>query len=319
MIKKVLINDKISKVGINYLKQHNIKVFEEKISQENLIHFINKMNINVLLVRSSTEVGKDIIDECQSIEIIARAGVGLDNIDVEYATKKGVYVINSPFASSKAVAELVFAHFFSISRYLYNCKKSIIDNKYNFDYLKKECSAGTELHGKILGVIGFGRIGIEVIKIGLSLGMKILVNDVDSIKKSINLDFYDGQNLIFNFDITDFKKLIKNSDYISLHIPKQKKYLLDKKEFDLMKDGVIIANVSRSGLINETELINAIKFGKVQAAALDVFDNKILSNIELIMNDKISISPHIGGSTIEAQNRISKDLAIQIINILKKN
>lgn len=317
---KVLVNDSLSKVGINYLKDNNIEVFEKKISQEQLINFINKNNINVLLVRSSTEVRKDIIDACPSIKIIGRSGVGLDNIDVEYAKKKGIHVINSPSASSKSVAELVFAHFFSIARYLYDFKKKIIiENQYQFNKFKKECSSGTELYGKTLGVIGFGRIGIETVKIGLALGMKILVNDFDDIKnnQSINLEFFNGKSMTFTFKLTSFKELIQSADYISLHVPKQKEYLFNKKEFDMMKDGVVIANVSRGGLIDENALINAIKSGKVKAAALDVFENEIIPNMELIMNNKIFISPHIGGSTIESQDRISKDLALQIMTILK--
>lgn len=317
---KVLVNDGISKVGIDYLKEYNIQVFEQKVAQEKLIDFINKININVLLVRSSTEVRKNIIDACPSIKIIGRAGVGLDNIDVEYATKKGINVICSPSASSRSVAELVFAHFFSIARFLYNCQKNIIiNNKYNFDDLKKKCGSGTELNGKTLGVIGCGRIGIETIKIGLSLGMKILVNDCynDNKKKVITLDFFNGQSINFNFELTSFKELIQNADYISLHVPKQEKYLFSTQEFNLIKHGVVIVNVSRAGLIDEIALINAIKSKKVKAAALDVFENEVHPNMELIKNDNIFISPHIGGSTIEAQNRISQDLAIQIINILR--
>lgn len=316
---KVLANDGISKSGIRYLQNYNIDVLEKKISQEELINFINDNHVDFLLVRSETQVKKELIDSCPSIKIIGRGGVGMDNIDVKYAEKKGIYVINTPHASSKSVAELVFAHFLSISRFLHDSNRKMpIEGSTKFYSLKESYAKSIELNGKILGVIGFGHIGVETIKIGLGLGMKVLVNDL-FIKKSktVTLNFFDGQKIDFKFNIISFKELIQNSDYISFHIPKQEKYLIKKEEFELMKDGVIIANTARGGIIDENALINALESGKVKGAALDVFENEPHPKIKLLMNSKVSISPHIGGNTLETQERIGKELAVQIINWLK--
>lgn len=317
---KVLANDGISKKAINYLKENGIKVLEKKIIQSELINFINKNFITILLVRSATEVRKELIDNCPSIKIIGRLGVGLDNIDTIYAKKKGIHVVNSLNASAKSVAELVFSHFFSISRNLHNFNREIsFLNNLNFLKLKKKYNKGQELYGKTLGVIGCGKIGIETIKLGIKIGMKIVAYDL-FINKSqiITLNFFDKQKIKFKLDLSPLDKVIKISDYISIHVPKQNKYLLDEKEFNLMKKDVIIVNTSRGGVINEDALINFLNFGKIRGAGLDVFENEPIVNPNILNNNKISFSPHIGGSTIEAQDRISCELAFKIVNYLSK-
>mgnify|MGYP001280423035 FL=1 len=316
---KILANDGISENGINKLESNNFIVINSKIEQEDLIDFINENNIEVLLVRSATKARKILIDKCPNLKIIGRGGVGMDNIDVEYAKNKGIHVINTPTASSLSVAELVFSHFFNLARYIHNSNRNMpLEGEKKFKFLKKTYSKGTELSGKTLGIIGFGRIGQEVAKIGLGIGMKIIVYDKFINESDINLTFFDNQTINFKIKTKSLKNVLSQSDFITFHIPKtNNKALIGKKELEIMKDGVCIVNTARGGIIDENELIKALEKGKVRSAGLDVFQNEPNPNIKVLMNDKISLSPHIGGSTIEAQNRIGIELANQIINFYK--
>ncbi len=313
---KVLANDGISEIGIKTLEAKKFEVITSKIKQEKLIDFINKKGIEVLLVRSATKVKKELINKCPNLKIVGRGGVGMDNIDVEYAKKKGIEVINTPAASSLSVAELVFTHFFNTSRYVHDSNRKMpLEGERSFKILKKTYSKGTELNGKVLGIVGFGRIGQEVARIAIGLGMKIVAHDKFIKKSTINLSFFDNQKMNFEIKTTTLKRVLTESDCITFHIPKnEKKAFIGKKEFEMMKDGVLIVNAARGGVIDEMELIQALETGKVRSAGLDVFENEPNPKIKLLMNEKISLSPHIGGSTIEAQDRIGIELANKIIN-----
>ncbi|CVK15473.1 D-3-phosphoglycerate dehydrogenase [Apibacter mensalis] len=316
---RILPNDGISLSAIEFLEKEGHEVLKHKVAQEQLINFINDNKIDVLLVRSATQVRKDLIDKCPSLKIIGRGGVGMDNIDVQYAKEKGIHVINTPAASSRSVAELVFAHMFTLYRYLQDSNRNMpLEGDTNFAALKKSYSGAMELGGKTLGVIGFGRIGVEVIKIGLSFGMKVLVSDVNDITKTITLDFFDGQQVHFEISTVPMEEVIKNSDVISVHVPKQEKYIIGEKELNKMKENAIIVNASRGGIIDEVALMNALNEDKIFGAALDVFEKEPKPEITLLMNPKLSLSPHIGGNTKEAQERISMELADQIIELVKK-
>ena len=316
---RILPNDGISLSAIEFLEKEGYEVLKHKVAQEQLINFINDNKIDVLLVRSATQVRKDLIDKCPSLKIIGRGGVGMDNIDVQYAKEKGIHVINTPAASSRSVAELVFAHMFTLYRYLQDSNRNMpLEGDTNFAALKKSYSGAMELGGKTLGVIGFGRIGVEVIKIGLSFGMKVLVSDVNDITKTITLDFFDGQQVHFEISTVPREEVIKNSDVISVHVPKQEKYIIGEKELNKMKENAIIVNASRGGIIDEVALMNALNEDKIFGAALDVFEKEPKPEITLLMNPKLSLSPHIGGNTKEAQERISMELADQIIELAKK-
>lgn len=317
---KILANDGISENGKIKLQSNGFSVISEKVEQEKLIEFINANAIEILLVRSATQVRKELIDRCLNLKIIGRGGVGIDNIDVEYAKNKGIHVINTPSASSTSVAELVFAHFFNLARYLHNSNRSMpLEGERKFKILKKTYSKGTELNKKTLGIIGFGRIGKEVAKIGIGLGMKIIFHDKYINESVINLNFFDDQKVNFKINSSSFNTVLKNSDFISFHIPKiNDKALIGKKEFKIMKNGVCIVNTARGGIINEKELISELENEKVRSVGLDVFEHEPKPSIKILMNEKISLSPHIGGSTIESQNRIGLELAEQIINIYKK-
>lgn len=317
---KVLANDGISKSGIKALEKGGFEVITTKVAQEQVANFINTHQVTVLLVRSATKVRQDIIDNCPSLKIIGRGGVGMDNIDVDYARKKGIHVINTPAASSESVAELVFAHLFSGVRFLHDANRNMpLEGDSNFEGLKKAYANGIELRGKTLGIIGFGRIGQAVAKMALGLGMKVIAADKYVNEAVIRVDFYNGQFINVDIVTESLEDVFKHSDFITLHVPAQEGYIIGKEEFDIMKDEVGIVNCARGGVIDEVALVEALDSGKVLFAGLDVFENEPNPEIQILMHSKISLTPHIGAATLEAQDRIGTELANQIISLLKNN
>ena len=314
---RILANDGISISGIEKLESNGFEVLTKSIAQDDLISYINNSKIEALLVRSTTKVRKNLIDKCPSIKLIGRGGVGMDNIDVEYATNKGINVINTPAASSKSVAELVFAHLFGCVRHLHSSNRSMpLEGDTKFKELKKSCSKGAELRGKTLGIVGFGRIGQEVAKIAIGIGMNISVYDLNLNETLLELSFFDESTKSFQIKMDDFKNLLAQSDFITFHVPAQKKYLISEDEFKIMKQGVGIINAARGGVIDEGALEKYLNTGKVSFAALDTFENEPNPDVKILMNAKISLTPHIGAATNEAQDRIGIELADQIIKLL---
>lgn len=316
---KVLANDGISKSGIKTLEAAGFEVITTKVAQEQVANYINSNNISVLLVRSATKVRKDIIDACPGLKVIGRGGVGMDNIDVDYAIAKSIHVINTPASSSDSVAELVFAHLFTGARFLYDSNRNMpLEGDTKFENLKKSYANGVELRGKTLGIIGFGRIGRSVARIALGLGMRVIASDRHGESVEIRVDFYNGQFIIVDIPSEPFEDILKHSDFITMHVPAQENgYLIGPKEFEMMKDGVGIINASRGGIIDEVALIDALESGKVAFAGLDVFEEEPKPAIQVLMHPKVSLTPHIGASTLEAQDRIGTELAEQIISLLK--
>jgi D-3-phosphoglycerate dehydrogenase len=316
-MKNVLANDGISNSGKIALEKNGFNVSTTTVAQDQLINYINKEKISVILVRSATTVRKDLIDKCPDLKIIGRGGVGMDNIDVEYARSKGIHVINTPAASSASVAELVFAHLYSGVRFLHESNRTMpLEGDNNFKGLKKSYANGIELRGKTIGIIGFGRIGRETAKIALGVGMNVLVYDKSKEDIDLTLSFSGNKTLNFEIKISKLNDVLKNSDFISLHVPAQKSFVIDKKEFDLMKDGAGLINAARGGVLNEVELVSALDSGKLSFAGLDTFENEPKPAVQLLMHPKISLTPHIGAATNEAQDRIGLELAEQISDIL---
>ncbi|MFP3595677.1 D-2-hydroxyacid dehydrogenase [Chryseobacterium sp. SIMBA_029] len=317
---KVLANDGISKAGELALQEAGIEILDNRVAQDHVINFINENNVDVLLVRSATKVKQDIIDACPGLKIIGRGGIGMDNIDVEYAKSKGIQVINTPNASSKSVAELVFGHFFSLARFLHESNRLMpLEGETHFNAMKKSFSNAYELSGKTLGVIGFGSIGQEVVKMGIALGMKVSVLTRKVKTKTLTLDFFDGQSVHFEVtSTTDSDEFLSNADFISINTPQTNEYIIDTAQFEKMKDGVYIVNTARGGVINEVTLIDYIESGKVAGAALDVFEREPNPEVLLLMNPSLSLSPHVGGNTVDAQEKIGVELAEQIIKLQKE-
>jgi len=316
---KVLANDGIATSGVVALENAGFEVILKTIAQEQLINFINENKVDVLLVRSATKVRQDLIDACSSLKIIGRGGVGMDNIDVDYAKNKGIKVINTPAASSHSVAELVFAHLFGMVRFLHDSNQNMpLEGDLKFKELKKAYAKGVELRGKTLGILGFGRIGQATAKVALGVGMKVVAFDPFIDSAHIELEFFDKQCVNFTIDTISKEDVLKQADFISLHVPAQDDYVISTREFKIMKEGAGIVNAARGGVIDEVALIKAIKNGKISNAALDVFENEPSPEIQLLMNKNISLTPHIGAATKEAQNRIGEELATQIIDFLGK-
>ena len=315
---KVLANDGLDQSGIDSLQKAGFEVITAKVPQEELINYINENQVRTLLVRSATKVRKDIIDACPSLKIIGRGGVGMDNIDVEYAREKGINVINTPAASSASVAELVFAHLFSGCRFLTDSNRKMpVEGDSTFAELKKAYTKGVELRGKTIGIIGFGRIGQEVAKMALGLGMRVLAVDNFAEKVNLKVEFFNGQSVDFEIKTQSKEEVLKEADFVTLHVPAQKEFVIGQKEFDLMKNGAALVNCARGGVVDEEALLKALDSGKLAFAGLDVFINEPTPAKSILSHPKISLTPHTGASTNEAQDRIGISLAEQIISILK--
>ena len=315
---KILANDGISQSGVDALTQTGFEVITVNVAQEQLVDYINNNNIVGLLVRSATTARKELIDNCPGLKLIGRGGVGMDNIDVDYAKSKGLHVINTPTASSASVAELVFAHLYGGVRFLYSSNRNMpLEGEANFKGLKKAYAKGVELRGKTLGIIGFGRIGQEVAKIGLGVGMNIIAADKFIKNATVTVSLATGDHIDVTLEMQKFDHVVSNADFISLHVPAQKSYVIDAAVFSKMKKGAGIINAARGGVIDEVALVDALDSGHLSFAALDTFENEPKPEIKLLMHDKISLTPHIGAATLEAQDRIGEELAAQITSLLK--
>ena len=316
MSKLILANDGIDAVGKSILENAGFTVITDKVAQENLAKELNDKNYIALTVRSATKVRKDLIDACPNLKVIGRGGVGMDNIDVDYARSKGLQVINTPAASSNSVAELVFAHLFNAVRFLYESNRNmpLIGNS-KFEDLKKSYSKGIELRDKTIGIIGFGRIGQYTAKIALGCGMKVLAYDPFVKEAELKLDIHGTEGVDVKISTVPLDELISSADVITMHVPGGK--MITEKEISQMKNGVILINASRGGVIDEADLLAGLHSGKISHACLDVFENEPTPNEAILKHTKISLTPHIGAATNEAQERIGVELAEKLIDALK--
>lgn len=316
---KILANDGIHPEGKLLLEKAGYQVDTEKVPQEKLMEILSQYD--AIIVRSATKVRKDLIDACPNLKIIARAGVGLDNIDHDYARSVGREIINTPAASSQAVAELVFGHLFSLARYLQNANwemRSLEEGK--FKKLKKEYSKGFQLRGKTLGIIGFGRIGQETARIGLGMGMKVLAYDIiPNMEVEIELSLHqnEAEKMTAKLTTVPMDDLLANSDFISIHVPVSDGPVIGRAEMEKLKKGVILVNTARGGMIDEDALLENLNNGKIGGAALDVFEGEPNPKEALLQHPLMALSPHIGGSSVEAQSNIGNELANKIIAFYK--
>ena len=310
-------NDGVSQTGQDALASAGFTITTTNVAQEQLVNYINENNITGLLVRSATTARKELIDACPGLKLIGRGGVGMDNIDVDYAREKGLHVINTPAASSASVAELVFAHLFGAVRFLYDSNRNMpLDGETKFKSLKKAYAGGIELRGKTLGVIGFGRIGQATAKIALGLGMDVAAYDPFMEEATVAVDFFDGQSVNVSVKIKSFDEVLAQADFVTLHVPAQDKPTIGAAEMAKMKEGAGLINLARGGVVDEEALIEALDNDHLGFAALDTFLNEPTPAVKLLMHPKISLTPHIGAATMEAQDRIGTELAQQIKELL---
>lgn len=292
---KVLANDGIELKTKQKLENLGVNVLDTHYDNEKLIGEIN--NFNVILVRSQTKITKDIIDASlknQNLKLIIRCGVGIDNIDVQYAEENGINVANTPNASSVSVAELILAHIFALAKFLNQSNVSMRDGKWN----KKEYQ-GIEILNKTLGIIGMGRIGKELSLRAKALGMKVIYYDVLGEADEMYGDF------------KSFNYVLENSNFLSINISGNK-MVIGENEINKMKKDSFLINCSRGKVVDEEALLKALNNGQILGAGLDVFSKEPVENKKLLECKKISLSPHIGASTKEAQEKIG-DEVIEII------
>ena len=299
---KVLANDGLEISAINKIKKNGIYIETNHLDKEELIE--NIKNYDVLVVRSNTKVTSDVLEAGAkgNLKLVIRAGVGIDNIDLDYAKKVGIKVSNTPDASSDSVAELALGHMFSVARYIAVANYTMRNGQWN-----KKQYKGSEIAGKILGIIGMGRIGKALAGKAEALGMKIIYADVLGKQDNLAYEFMDLDNLL------------KVSDYVSLHVPydKDKGALISSREISMMKEGAVIINCARGKVVDEEALLEGLNSGKLAGAGIDVFEQEPSKNTELINHERVSVTPHIGASTKEAQERIGKEVAALVINFNK--
>ncbi|MEM7572423.1 MAG: D-2-hydroxyacid dehydrogenase [Bacteroidota bacterium] len=314
---KILANDGIAPNGKALLEAAGFEVVTEKVAQEDLPqelpHYVG------IIVRSATKVREALIDACPELKFIARAGVGIDNIDHEYARSKGIAVINTPAASSQSVAELVFGHFFSLARSVHRSNFELRAADGDFKGLKKSYAKGIQLRGKTLAIVGFGRIGREVARIGLGMGMKILPVDLMVEEADLSVDLhesYDG-SLERKIKTVSLEDALQTADFLTCHVPSLKGALIGTEQLATMKSTAILVNTARGGVIDEAALLDALNQGTIGGAGLDVFVGEPTPNRELLEHPMISVTPHIGASTVEAQANIGQELADKITAYMK--
>jgi len=310
----ILVNDGIHPDGQKMMEDAGFTVSTTKIAQEDLLTKLQ--DFDAICVRSATKVRKDLIDACPNLKVVARGGVGLDNIDVDYAKSKSIEVINTPAASSEAVAELAFGHIFNLSRFLHASNRDMSSG--DFKTLKKSYAKGSQLRGKTLGIIGLGRIGQETARIGVSLGMTVLPVDKMIDKATINLRLGNGaSDVSVDIATVEMDEMLANADYISVHVPfSGGKALIGKEEIAKVKKGAILVNTARGGTYDEKALLEGLESGQLGGVGLDVFENEPNPLKDLLNHPRISVSPHIGAATSEAQRNIGIELAEKLIKHL---
>ncbi len=315
---RILANDGIDDTGKAMLEAAGFEVVTTHYKAEELESELK--NFDAITVRSATQVRKPLIDGCPNLKVIGRGGVGMDNIDVAYAREKGLGVYNTPAASSRSVAELVTAHAFTLARQLHLANRAMpVTGNTEFAKLKKQCSEGNELLGKTIGIIGFGRIGQEVARIALGLGMHVIASDpfVKEAKIVINIPGAQ-QSISVDIHTTDIRSLLSQSDIITIHIPKADKPVIGKEELNILKKGVILINTARGGVFDEDALIEGLNSGQIGGAGIDVFVGEPTPRADILTHPRISLTPHVGGSTVEAQENVGRELAGLIIGHFAK-
>ncbi|MFZ9848051.1 MAG: NAD(P)-dependent oxidoreductase, partial [Flavobacteriales bacterium] len=304
--KNILVNDSFHSGGLKLLESKGFSLFRGNYEGDELIRFINKNNICILLVRSATKVNRQVIEACETLKYIGRGGVGMDNVDEVACKEKGIIAFNTPGGSTTAVAEMVFAHLLSMYRFVSPSNQLIKEDVSKVKSLKKEFSSGQELKGKTIGIWGAGRIGTEVARLALSFGMNVLAYHKTKAEMSVEFEIR-GKKMEVIIPVSSMDDFLQNADIISLHVPHHDSPLITAEVISKMKDGTVFINTSRSSNVDEEALLKALQSGKISKAALDVFSSKV--NAELLQHPNVSVTPHLGASTVEGQEKISMELA----------
>lgn len=316
---RILINDGLSSNAIAQLEANNHEVKNIQVAPSQLAKYIDTNKIEVLVVRSATQVTRELLEACSGLKLVVRAGTGLDNVDIVAADELGIKVENTPGVSSRSVAELVMAHIFTGYRHLHDANRNMpLDGDSRFNQLKKSYAQAHEVNNKTLGIIGFGSIGKEVAKLAYANGMRVISIDRENIENKIPLRFADGQEIVIEIPLLTLDEVLEKSDIISIHIPALGDYFIGSKEINKMKPGAGLINTARGGLLDEKAALEALENGQLGFVALDTFENEPKPYIQTLMHPSISLSPHVGGTTVEAQLRIG-EMVVNIINNFHKS
>ena len=315
---KVLVSN-ISESAKIILEDKNFEVLEVTVAQNQLENYINQNAIDAIIVDESVQIQEEIIENCTSLKLIASTSTTTDNIDVDYALNNGLQVIKTNSATVNAQAELVFAHLFGLARFLHQSNREMpLEGDFRFRDLQKAFSSGTELRGKKLGIIGFDTVGQQVAKIAIGLGMEVLAFDNQITEAPIELEFFNGQKTTIVVETSTIATVFSEADFISIHETNQEGYLITATEFAKMKNGIGIINIAKGGIINEVDLVTALKDGKVQFAGLDVFETSPKPAVQLLMNPELSLSPSIASSSLESKINVDEELARKIVQLLSE-
>jgi D-3-phosphoglycerate dehydrogenase len=310
----ILANDGISPSGEQALRDAGHTLYTDFVEADQLESFIQTNDIHGILVRSATKVRQPLIDACPSLKFIGRGGVGMDNIDVEYARNQGLTVFNTPAASSQSVAELVMGQLFSLARFQHDSNRQMpTRGSAEFKTLKKAYGKGTELRGKTLGIVGFGRIGRSLASYALGCGMKVVAHDPFVTDGKVNVQVGD-QTLTVDCPRLELTELLATADMVSVHVPAQAdgSAVIGASELATMKPGSFLVNAARGGSVDEDALLEALESGQLAGAGLDVFVGEPAPRADVLAHHKLALTPHIGAATSEAQDRIGLELAAQI-------
>ena len=313
----ILANDGISPSGLKALQEAGHNVTTEFIEADQLEAYINDNKVDGVLVRSATKIRQALMDACPTLKFVGRGGVGMDNIDVQYGRDKGLTIFNTPSASSQSVAELVMGHLFSLSRSVHASNRTMpLEGAFEFKSLKKAYGKGFELRGKTLGILGFGRIGRSLASYALGCGMKVIATDLHASNGIVELEI-NGNKISVDCPLVSMEHLLKESDMVSLHTPAQAdgSAVIGEAQLNLMKQGALLINAARGGVVDEDALLHALDSGKLSGAALDVFVGEPSPREDVLSHPAISLTPHTGAATSEAQDRIGLELASQIAEI----
>jgi D-3-phosphoglycerate dehydrogenase / 2-oxoglutarate reductase len=308
---KILVNDGMEADGKLLLEEAGYDINTTTVPQADLMSVLP--DYDVIIVRSATQVRKELIDACPKLKIIARGGVGTDNIDVEYARSKGIEIITTPAASSQSVAELAMGHIFTLTRFLHRSNREMATG--SFKKLKSAYAEGIQLKGKTMGIVGFGRIGQELARIAMAMGMEVMPSDPFITETDLSVSLYNTKDIKLSIRLRSYPlaEVLKKADFISIHTPSLGKALIGAEEIAQMKDGAMLVNCARGGVIDEDALLAGLESGKLGGVGLDTFTNEPNPRPELLNHPKISVTPHIGAATMEAQANIGLELADKII------
>jgi D-3-phosphoglycerate dehydrogenase len=312
---KILANDGLHESAIRYLSENGFEVFTTKVAQEQVANYLNKNQINILIVNQATRVDEIILRSTNTLKAIGKLADNVYDIDLKIAHELNIPIFFAKSATTQAQAELVKAHLLSSARNLHQTNREMpLEGDVNFRRLSKHFCNGSEIKGKTLGLIGFDAVAEKVAKLAIGLGMQVMVHASKINSVELEIAFFDSQKLTFNLPIVDKKRLLENADFISIHQQSDHGYIINENDFPYMKKGVGLINIQQGKIIDEVALLDALNDDTVSFAGLDAFENQPNPEMQILMHPKISLSPNIASKSNDNQEKIDLEVANGIAN-----